>query len=153
MFLSYVKHEADRVGPFKEAIVSAGFAWYDPWASGEHLHDFLLVGDSWDAELRTDIGDCGLFMPFISRESAFTPEGLHHAEWNLALQWSKLMAPSVPFLMPVLIDEIDPDTAVHVPRAFLGKDWVRCVSGMPTKEFRTSLTAAMQKVRDAWAKP
>jgi TolB-like protein len=127
IFLSYTSQDADTVRRLCEALRNAGLTvWFD--------QSELRGGDAWDASIRRQIRDCGLFMPVISANTEARPEGYFRLEWRLAIERFNLMADDHAFLMPVVIDDTNEATA-RVPDRFRERQWTRLPSGEPTPAF------------------
>jgi hypothetical protein len=57
VFLSYASQDAEAANRICEALRAAGVeVWFD--------QNELVGGDAWDAKIRKQIAECGLFVPF-----------------------------------------------------------------------------------------
>lgn len=127
IFLSYARDDAVAARRIAEALRSAGLeVWFD--------ENELRGGDAWDAKIRQQINDCALFLPVISRQTQERSKGYFRLEWKLAVDQTHLLAEVVPFLAPVVIDDIRENGAV-VPAEFLRVQWTRLPGALPTPQF------------------
>ena len=104
IFLSYTAQDAEAAKRLSDALRSAGIeTWFD--------QSELRGGDAWDAAIRRQIKACALFLPVLSRNSHERAEGYFRLEWKLAVDRSHLMAADRPFLLPIVVDDLDEPTA------------------------------------------
>src|SRR5882672_10584099 len=117
IFLSYASQDAEVALRICDALRAARLeVWFD--------QSELRGGDAWDASIRKQIKECGLFVPVISVNTQARPEGYFRLEWKLAVDRSHLMADDAPFLFPVVIDDT-PEPAARVPDRFREVQWTR----------------------------
>ncbi len=117
IFLSYASQDADVARRICDALRAAGLeVWFD--------QSELRGGDAWDASIRKQIKECGLFVPLISANTQARPEGYFRLEWRLADQRTHLMAKGVPFVLPVTIDGTS-DVGALVPDSFMEVQWTK----------------------------
>ena len=127
VFLSYASQDAGAARRICEALRAAGVeVWFD--------QSSLRGGDAWDASIRRQIKNCGLFMPVISRNTHQREEGYFRLEWKLAVDRSHLMTTNRTFLLPVAIDDVGDDDE-HVPDRFRELQWTRLPGGEAAAEF------------------
>jgi hypothetical protein len=127
VFLSYAREDAAAASRVADALRSHGVeVWFD--------QSELRGGDAWDQKIRTQIRECGLFMPVISAHTQARGEGYFRLEWKLAVERTHLMAEGVPFLAPVVVDGTAEGGAI-VPPEFLRVQWTRLPGALPTPEF------------------
>jgi hypothetical protein len=113
VFLSYASEDAEAALRICTALRAAGIeVWFD--------QSELRGGDAWDAAIRRQIKNCGLFIPIISRNTHFREEGYFRLEWKIAVDRSHLMSTHKAFLLPVVIDDttenfwlLDPKTGAE----------------------------------------
>ena len=119
VFLSYASQDAEAAKRICEALRAAGVeVWFD--------QSELRGGDAWDANIRQQIGECALFVPFVSAATQARREGYFRLEWKLADERTHLMAEGTPFILPVTIDGTTERGAL-VPKSFLVVQWSRFV--------------------------
>jgi len=127
VFLSYASQDAAAVGKLRDALDAAGI---EVWFDQRHLEG----GDDFDQQIKRNIRACSLFVPVISASTQARHEGYFRLEWTLAVERAKLIAETVPFILPVAIDPV-PETAALVPERFLQVQWTRLPGGAPTSDF------------------
>jgi len=122
VFLSYASQDAKAAEALCNALRGAGVeVWFD--------QSELRGGDAWDALIRRQIRDCGLFVALISANTNARSEGYFRLEWKLAVERSHLMADDLPFLLPLLID-VTPEDLARVPDKFRERQWMRMRDGL-----------------------
>ena len=140
VFISYAHEDqaaARRLRDFLEE--EAGI---DVWLDTRRLE----AGDDWGHKIRRNIKSCSYFMPLISAAATRRDEGYFRREWLLAGERSMDFANSVPFIIPVAIDDTDQDTD-GVPERFLKAQWTRLPGGAGNEEFRRRMVALVRDYR------
>ena len=127
VFLSYASQDAPAVRKLRDALDAAGI---DVWFDQRHLEG----GDDFDQQIKRNIRGCSLFIPVISANTQARHEGYFRLEWSLAAERAKLIAETIPFILPVAIDPI-PENDALVPERFLQVQWTRLPDGASTAEF------------------
>ena len=132
VFLSYASQDAEAARRICEALRSGGVeVWFDQEGGLEH-------GDEWDAKIRRHIRECLLFVPLISANTQARHEGYFRIEWDLAAARAQGIAQSVPFILPIAIDDTrEPDALV--PDRFRKVQWTRLPDGAVSAEVRARL--------------
>jgi predicted ATPase len=121
IFVSYASQDSEVALRICEALRAAGLhVWFD--------RSELRGGDAWDATIRRQIRECGLFLPLISTNTDARSEGYFRREWNLAVDRTLDLADDHAFLLPVLIDETAEQSA-RVPDKFRERQWTRLIGG------------------------
>jgi hypothetical protein len=127
VFLSYASQDAVAVKKIRDALEAVGIeVWFDQRR--------LESGDDFDQQIKKNIRACSLFVPVISANTQARHEGYFRLEWTLAVERSKLIAETVPFILPVVIDPVSENDAL-VPERFLQVQWTRLAGGVTTPEF------------------
>ncbi|MSU50068.1 MAG: toll/interleukin-1 receptor domain-containing protein [Opitutus sp.] len=127
VFLSYASQDATAVKKIRDALEAAGIeVWFDQRR--------LEGGDDFDKEIKRNIRGCSLFVPVISANTQARHEGYFRLEWALGAERSKLIAETIPFILPVVIDPVGENEAL-VPERFLQVQWTRLAGGVTTPEF------------------
>jgi hypothetical protein len=127
VFLSYASQDAALVKKIRDALEAAGIeVWFDQRR--------LEGGDDFDQQIKKHIRACSLFVPVISATTQSRHEGYFRLEWALAVERGKLIAETIPFILPVAIDSVSDQDAL-VPERFLQVQWTRLPGGDPTPEF------------------
>jgi TolB-like protein len=141
VFLSYASEDTAAARRLCEALRAGGIeVWFDQSA--------LRGGDAWDAAIRRQIKSCSLFIPIISKSSHSRAEGYFRLEWKLAIDRSHLIAPHLPFLLPIVIDdtaEIDD----RLPERFRDVQWIRAPQGEPPAGFAQHVGGLLARVPGA----
>lgn len=111
VFLSYPSEDREVAERLRRELEQAGVkVWL-----GERT---LQAGDDFAAEVRRQIEKSSLFVPLISRSSVRPEPRYFRMEWVVALQHSKSRPPDPPFIVPVLIGDLDykeiPDALQHI---------------------------------------
>lgn len=140
IFISYAREDTDAARRVADALRAFGLeVWFD--------QNELRGGDTWDQKIKRQIRECALFMPIISAKTQERGEGYFRREWKLGVERTHDMAAGVPFIVPVVIDDIAADEAA-VPEEFLRYQWTHLKHGVPSAQFVdqvTSLLAAPKK--------
>jgi tetratricopeptide (TPR) repeat protein len=141
IFLSYASEDTAAARRLCEALRAGGIeVWFD--------QSELRGGDAWDAAIRRQIKSCSLFVPIISKSSHSRAEGYFRLEWKLAIDRSHLIAPHLPFLLPIVIDdtaEIDE----RIPERFRDVQWIRAPQGEPPAGFAQHVEALLARAPGA----
>ena len=127
VFLSYASQDVEAVQKLRDALVAAGLdVWFD--------RRLLGSGDDFDQQIKRNIRTCALFLPVISAATQARHEGYFRLEWSLAAERAKLIAETIPFILPIALDGT-PDQGALVPERFLQVQWTRLPGGGATPEF------------------
>ena len=137
VFVSYASDDAAAAQRIAAALRAAGIeVWLD--------RSELKGGDTWDHRIRTQLRDCALFVPLLSRNTTQRAEAYFRLEWHLADQRTLLMARSRPFIVPVCIDDTT-EAEAEVPESFLAVQWTRLLAGATPQAFGERITALLQQ--------
>jgi hypothetical protein len=139
VFLSYASQDAPAVRKLRDALDAAGI---DVWFDQRHLEG----GDDFDQQIKRNIRACSLFIPVISANTQARHEGYFRLEWSLAAERAKLIAETIPFILPVAIDPV-PENEALVPERFLQVQWTRLPGGAPTPEFTERMVRLIRDYR------
>ena len=135
VFISYASQDLVTVEKLKDHMEEFGLeVWFDKKR--------LEAGDEYDLKVRRNIRDCAVFVPVISCNTESRLEGYFRREWKYALDRALNIDDSVPFLMPVVIDDTEYNGLV--PEEFNRRHWTRAKDGIPPVEF---LKACQDQVR------
>lgn len=136
VFLSYAREDASAVKLIAEALRAVGVeVWFDA--------NELRGGDAWDAVINKQIRECTLFLPVISAQTELRHEGYFRREWRLGVERTKDMSESVPFLVPILIDDLNEKTA-DVPADFRRVHWTRLPGGQTDAAFTAHIRELLE---------
>jgi len=127
VFLSYASQDVESARRIAEALRAFGVeVWFD--------QSELRGGDAWDQKIRTQIHECALFLAIISKNTDARSEGYFRREWKLAIDRTHDMAEGVPFIVPVVVDDIHEASAL-VPAQFQQVQWMRLPGALPSPQF------------------
>ena len=139
IFVSYASEDVAAADGVRRALEGLGL---DVWFDKERLE----AGDAYDQKIRRNIRNCSLFLPIISANAERRIEGYFRLEWRLADERSRTIAPNVPFVVPVVID----DTANYldsVPESFSTAQWTRLPDGIVSEEFGARMKELIREFR------
>jgi hypothetical protein len=140
VFISYTHEDQAAARRLRDFLEEE--AGVDVWLDTQRLE----AGDDWGRKIRRNIKSCSYFMPLISAAAARRDEGYFRREWALAVERAMDIADSVPFIVPVAIDDTDED-AEGVPERFLRSQWTRLPGGAGNEEFRRRMVALVRDYR------
>lgn len=139
VFLSYASQDRQAAATLKTALEAAGVeVWFDK--------KDLQQGDVWRSQLKSNILQCGVFLPLLSQNARGRREGVYREEWRWAVERSRGIAESVRFLQPVIVDDLA-EGADDVPEEFWQRHCVRLPGGEPTGDFCFQLKEAIREFR------
>ena len=128
IFISYASEDIDAAKKLKAGLDSAGLeVWFDKAA--------LRGGDTFALKITSNIKRCSLFLPLISQNSVDKQDRFFIKEWNCALDRAQGFLKSQVFIIPVVIDHTDINTAA-VPDEFRSKQVVNLPGGTATPDFQ-----------------
>ncbi len=141
VFLSYASQDTETATRICETLRAEGIeVWFD--------RSELVGGDLWDAKIKKQIRECALFVPIISAHTQARTEGYFRREWNLATQRMLDMAPTRPFLLPVVVNGIT-EREAHVAEEFLRVQWSRFPDDVVPTAFVARVQALLQALGPA----
>lgn len=119
VFVSYRRADMEAVRTFVEALQSVGLSvWWD--------QDDIASGD-WKHKIKQGIRTCPLFLPMLSR-NAQAGESTAMGEWNRALERLENVSRDVPYIIPILLDDIE-EYAEHIPPEFWDQNYYKAPGG------------------------
>lgn len=131
VFLSYAREDRQAVEAMKDGLERAGIdAWFDITE--------LEMGDPWQDKIRRNIENCSFFVPVISRHTLIPERRYFRVEWRHAEAVAMQVAPSMKFILPVVIDETT-SAEPGLPGSFRDVQWTRLPQGNVTPEFAASM--------------
>ena len=141
VFLSYASEDTAAARRLCEALRAGGIeVWFD--------QSELRGGDVWDAAIRRQVKSCSLFIPIISKSSHSRAEGYFRLEWKLAIDRSHLIAPHLPFLLPIVIDDTS-EIDDRLPERFRDVQWIRAPQGEPPAGFAQHVESLLSRTPGA----
>ena len=139
IFLSYASEDVETVAKVKETIEETGLdVWFDKRR--------LMAGDDYDLKIQRNTRNCSLFCPFISQNTERRSEGYFRREWKYALDRSMNIDDSIPFILPISIDDTKATTSL-VPNEFKRIQWTNLVDGRLPDEFLLRLVKLIREHR------
>jgi hypothetical protein len=140
VFVSYARHDLAAARRIADALTAFGIeVWFD--------QDELAGGDAWDAKIRGQVRQCALFLAVVSAATQARGEGYFRREWKLAAERTHDMAGGVPFIVPVVIDDI-PTAGALVPEEFMRVQWTSLPRGVPSPQFVGQVQRLLEPAQD-----
>lgn len=139
IFISYASEDLVPVRVIEQALKDAGL---DTWFDKREFRP----GDAWDSEIRANIRKCSLFFPIISRNAQQRLEGYFRREWRWAIDRAEGIAESVPFIIPILIDDT-PEGAEDIPSYFWTRQGWRVPAGRVPIDFVEHIKSHVRNLR------
>ncbi|HVT16339.1 MAG TPA: toll/interleukin-1 receptor domain-containing protein [Thermoanaerobaculia bacterium] len=139
IFLSFASEDRDAARSLKDMLESAGLdVWFDEKS--------IPPGASWDLEIQANVRRCSLFLPLLSQHAARRLEGYFRREWRWAIARAEGMDESLPFIQPIVIDDLQPSSS-GIPNAFWDRQCRRFPMARPTPEFIEQAREAIRSMR------
>jgi hypothetical protein len=126
VFLSYASEDWKAAEKLKKLLEAEGMeVFFDK--------DRLEGGDEWEKKIRRNIRQCSLFVPLISRNALTRERRYFRVEWNDAIEIEKMTPPGEVFLLPIVIDDTEPQHE-SLPARFHQVQSVSALGGDATAE-------------------
>ncbi len=138
LFLSYASEDRAIVERIQQALGEDIDCWFDRLQ--------LIGGDDWESKIIRNINACSLFVPILSCHTLTQQNRFFRHEWHEAFRRSIGFAANARFLIPVAIDDIQPNNPA-LPLELRKPDWERLPGGDVTPAFREMITAAFQQAQ------
>ena len=149
VFISYKSQDLDRVLPIASALTDARIPiWFDK--------KDIDGGEQWSAEIEKGLKNCTLFMPVLST-NAQVGESVVIREWKRALTRRENISKDAPFIVPVLLDQLDQlekdeaGTVRHIPEEFFRTQAISIPDGGPDGSFVETVRERMREAQLARA--
>ncbi len=139
IFLSYASEDLACAERLQRAFEVAGL---DIWFNRSHLES----GDAWDLRIKANIRRCCLFIPLLSRSAQRRREGYFRKEWRWAIERAEGVDDDVPFIVPVIRDEITPG-APGIPEYFWTRQFHRLKEDEPEAELVQRVREIVRELR------
>lgn len=128
IFLSYASENRAHAEVLAQALQARGLpVWLDRWQ--------LQGGDRFAMKIERHIRGCRLFVPLLSRSAAARQLGWFRREWDLAREMLKSVGPELAWVLPVVVDDLDPYAATDLDAYFTvvgqAPHVLRCPAGQP----------------------
>jgi len=141
IFISYALEDRDAAILIRDPLKGAGLdVWFDQRS--------LEPGDEFREKVLSDIEQCSFFLPVISRNTAIAAHRFFFLEWNKAVDEVQFRSHDVPFIVAVVIDDLQPE-APHIPVAFRERHWQRLNQTALPDDFITLLRNRVRELRRA----
>lgn len=141
VFLSYAHEDLKTVSSIKNALEAAGIeVWFDKDTSA------LRVGDNFKARIKTNIEQCALFVPIISRNTLSQERRFFRFEWKYAQECQDFYPESRRFILPLAIDDTPPDDP-NLDEFIRELHWERLQNGQCRPGFLNELKKLQQAYR------
>lgn len=138
VLISYASQDRAAAERLRTGLERVTDVWLD--------RDDLVAGDDYDLKIRRSINRCSLFVPILSRNAAGRLEGYFRGEWKQAVRRMDRMADGVPFIVPVIVDDL-PVNHENVPEAFWMSHATPLPGGEPTPDFLDQIKRQLRRVR------
>lgn len=133
VFLSYAHEDETAVLSIKNAFEKAGIeVWFDKNSGA------LRVGDNFKNRIKTNIEQCSLFVPIISRNTLTQERRFFRFEWKYAQDCTDFYPDSRRFIMPIAIDDTPPDDP-NLDEYIRELHWERLKNGQCRAEFLSEI--------------
>jgi hypothetical protein len=137
VYVSCTREDRSAAERLAAVLDEAGLdAWFD--------RNEVQSGPRYENRIRQYIQQCDLFIPLLSRETESTEEGFFRKEWQWALERSAAQDGGARFVLPVRIDESNPQ---NVPPLLRKIPLQAAPGGQPTPEFVNECVAAVRQTR------
>ena len=131
----------------RDALEQAGIdVWFD------RNPEALRVGENFESKIKTNIDQCSLFVPIISRNTLTPKPRFFRTEWNHAQQLALRYPDNMRFIIPVAIDDTPPDASA-VPEQFRKLHWERMTGGQASAEFVVEIKRLYRDYQKNLAQP
>ncbi|OQW42185.1 MAG: hypothetical protein A4S08_01950 [Proteobacteria bacterium SG_bin4] len=139
VFLSYASEDRVIVERIHKALDDSGIdCWFD--------RQQLKTGDDWESKIIRNVNACSLFVLILSRHTLTQQDRFFRHEWNEAFKRSIGFAANAKFLIPVAIDDIQPNDPA-LPLELHKTNWERSPGGEMTPAFLEMITIAFQQAQ------
>jgi TIR domain len=147
VFLSYASEDRPAVLLIRDALEQAGIdVWFD------RNPEALRVGENFENKIKTNIDQCSLFIPIISRNTLTPRPRFFRTEWNYAQDMAGRYPDNWRFIIPVVIDDTPPGASA-VPEQFRKLHWERMTAGQASTEFVAEIKHLYRDYQKTLAQP
>jgi TIR domain/SIR2-like domain len=139
IFLSYASEDVAAVRKIRDALEGVGL---DVWFDKRQLE----WGDDFGAKIKRNIRGCSFFAPVISASTQKRSEGYFRLEWKLAAERAMQISDTVPFILPIALDETN-DSVAAVPDKFKEVQWTRLTADRVFSELTNRMVQLVREYR------
>lgn len=125
VFISYASEDSAAAKRLGKAIRAKGVSVFLGQGS-------VGFGEDWGRKIRRSIQSCSLFLPVLSKATKSRRQGYYRREWKIALSRLEFFSPDQVFIMPLVVDDLEPE---GVPEEFRHLHWDRLQGGVPSEAF------------------
>lgn len=127
VFLSYASEDKSAALRLRDSLEGAGVeVFFDK--------DSLYAGDDYEVKIIRSINECSLFVVIISKYTLTEERRFFRLEWNQALEEARKASPAERFVLPVVIDDTQPDNPA-IPSQFNKLHWEKAPDGEVSPDF------------------
>lgn len=139
LFLSYASEDRAIVERIQQALDRQGIdCWFD--------RQQLTGGDDWESKIIRNVNACSLFVLILSRHTLTQQDRFFRHEWDEAFKRSIGFPANARFLIPVAIDDIQPDDPA-LPLKLGQTNWERLPGAEVTPAFVELVTQAFRQAQ------
>ena len=138
-FISYASEDEDAARLLAKTLKSEGFdVWFDKKS--------LNPGEQYKEMILHYIERSSFFIPVLSKHVLTQKRRFFRFEWSKAISDLQYRPPDPPFILPVVLDNID-ETSMQIPQTIQALHWSRCPGGKSTDEFLNICRTNIRKYR------
>lgn len=139
IFISYASEDREVALKLKAALDKAKFdVWFD--------QKVLNAGDHYKPKIMRNIEKSSFFIPVLSQQAETLDKRFFRLEWDKALEVAKQLPSHFPFIQPVVIDSVSPDSP-YIPEGFKERHWQSFIDGESTEGFDKFVARIRQWIR------
>lgn len=123
VFVSYFREDVSKIRPLLDALDKLSIAyWIDEVG--------MELGEQWREKVKRKIDQAGAFLLCVSDQFYLRPTSYVHAELAIAIERAKTLAPSVPWLLPICLDQTKlPEVSIDETRSLTDLHSIRLADG------------------------
>jgi SAM-dependent methyltransferase len=108
----------------------------------------LNPGDEFKVQIKRRIEQCPIFLALISTNTEERLDGFFRREWAWAAERGQdFTGTGRPFIIPIVIDDLEPSQLVHVPHAFMERSIAKAPGGIPDLELIRCIKECVRSAR------
>jgi hypothetical protein len=139
IFISYASEDRGMAVKLKTALENAKI---DVWFDQKMLH----AGDQYKSKILRNIEKSSFFIPVLSKKAETLDKRFFRLEWEKALDVAKQLPSHFPFIQPIVIDSVSPDSP-YIPEGFKERHWQSFTDGETTEGFDVFVARIRQWIR------
>jgi hypothetical protein len=139
IFLSYASEDRETAISLKSALDRAKLdVWFD--------RKRLSAGDRYKSKILRHIEKSSFFIPVLSQSVETLDKRFFRLEWDKALEVARQLPGNFPFILPVVIDQLSPDSP-FIPDGFKERHWQNFTGGEASEGFDQFIVHIRQWIR------